>query len=81
MSGIDAEFMSRKKFLTLKLDLVEEFEHPAPFPESMFSKLHQGSSNQQPYVILGQKGTGKCNCENKYRPWINNLSFKHFGRG
>ena len=58
LSGIDIEFMSRRKVLTLKLDLLQEFAHPTPFPESMFSKLHRGSSNQQPYVILGQKGTG-----------------------
>ena len=51
--------MSRKKILKHKLDLLQEFAHPTPFPESMFLKLPKGSSNQQPYVILGRKGTGK----------------------
>ena len=58
--AIDASFMSQKKILNFKIDLLEEFADPSPFPENMFLKLARGSTNQQPYVILGTKGTGKC---------------------
>jgi hypothetical protein len=61
--GLQKEYMymSKRKYLRNKMDLLEEFSHPRPFPATMFSnsRLPKGSSNQQPYVILGQKGTGR----------------------
>ena len=51
-------YMSTRKFHSLKMDLVQEYAHPKPFPTDMFLKLPNGSPDQA-YVILGQKGTGK----------------------
>ena len=71
-SSIDASSMSQKKVLNLKLDLLQEFSYPSPFPKNMFLKLAKGSSNQQSYVILGGKGTGKYISYLRYLMNINN---------
>ena len=51
-------YMSTRKFHSLKMDLIKEYQHPKPFPTDMFLSLPNGSPDQA-YVILGQKGTGK----------------------
>ena len=58
-SAIDASFMSQKKVLNMKLDILQEFGYPSPIPKNMFLKLSRGLSNQQSSVILAGKGTGK----------------------
>ena len=49
--------MSRKKALSLKLDIFNDYSHPKPFPKDMYLRLPNGSPNQA-YLILGTKGTG-----------------------
>ena len=49
--------MSRKKALSLKLDIFDDYSHPKPFPKDMYLRLPNGSPNQA-YLILGTKGTG-----------------------
>lgn len=55
--------LSRKTFLSLKMDLFKEYAHPKPFPKDMFLSLSDGSPDQA-YVILAQKGTGNLFIEN-----------------
>ena len=74
-TGIDASFMSQKKVLNLKLDLLQEYAYPSPFPKNMFLKLPRGSVNQQPYVILGTKGTGKYKRYLRYLMNINKAKY------
>ena len=57
-SGLKRTHMSNKEYLALKMDLLNEYAHPAPFPADMFLRLPNGSPDQA-YIILGQIGTGK----------------------
>ena len=50
--------MSKREYLSLKMDLFEDYSYPKPFPTDKFQRLKHESPNQS-YVILGQKGTGK----------------------
>ena len=50
--------MSRRTALRLKMDLLDEYSLPRPFPNDMFLRLPDGSPDQA-YLMLGQKGTGK----------------------
>ena len=52
------EFMSRRRALSLKMDLFNEYSHPRPFPADMFLRLPTGSPSQA-YLMIGQTGTGK----------------------
>ena len=50
--------MSKRRALSLKMDLLNEYAHPTPFPTDMFLRLPNGSPNQA-YIMLAQVGTGK----------------------
>ena len=52
--------MSKKKWLGMKMDLYEDYDHPKPFPADKHLRL----SKKPPtlgYLMLGQKGTGILN--------------------
>ena len=53
--------MSKRKARGMKLDLLDEYAHPKPFPKDMFLRLPNGSPDRldQEYLIMGQKGTGR----------------------
>ena len=57
-SSLRRQKMSRRRSLMLKMDLLNEYSHPKPFPKDIFLRLPSGSPDQS-YVMLGQKGTGK----------------------
>ena len=44
--------------LRLKMDLLDDYSLPRPFPNDMFLRLPNGSPDQS-YLILGQKETGR----------------------
>ena len=50
--------MSRRMALRLKMDLLDDYSLPRPFPNDMFLRLPNGSPDQS-YLILGQKETGR----------------------
>ena len=53
--------MSKRVARGMKLDLLDEYAHPKPFPKDMFLRLPNGSPDRpdQEYLIMGQKGTGR----------------------
>ena len=51
---------SKKKWLGLKMDLYDEYDHPKPFPTDRYLRLPDTQPTQA-YVMLGQKGTGISN--------------------
>ena len=57
-SGLKRANLSKRRALSLKMDLLNEYTHPTPFPTDMFLRLPNGSPNQA-YIMLGQIGTGK----------------------
>ena len=57
-SGLKRKHLSKRKALSYKMDLLNEYAHPTPFPTDMFLSLPNGSPNQA-YIMLGQIGTGK----------------------
>ena len=50
--------MSRKKWLTMKMDLFDEYEPPKPFPSDKHLKISKNPPTLA-YIFLGTKGTGK----------------------
>ena len=57
-SGLKRSNLPQRRALSLKMDLLNEYTHPTPFPTDMFLRLPNGSPNQA-YIMLGQIGTGK----------------------
>ena len=57
-TGLKRKKLSKKRALSLKMDLLNEYTHPTPFPTDMFLRLPNGSPSQA-YIMLGQIGTGK----------------------
>ena len=57
-SGLKRKNLSKRRALSLKMDLLNEYTHPTPFPRDMFLRLPNGSPNQA-YIMLGQVQTGK----------------------
>ena len=49
--------LSKKEYLTNKMDLFEDYQFPKPFPPDMLLKLPRTPNHA--YLILGQQGTGK----------------------
>ena len=49
--------MPKAKYLSLKMDLLEEYQFPQPFPPDMMLKRPRGTDHV--YLMLGQQGTGK----------------------
>ena len=49
--------MPKAQYLSLKLDLLDEYRFPRPMPPDMMLKRPRGSDHA--YLILGQQGTGK----------------------
>ena len=56
--GLKRKKLAKMDALSLKMDLLNEYTHPAPFPTDMFRRLPNGSTSQA-YIMLGQIGTGK----------------------
>ena len=60
--------MSKRMARGMKLDLLDDYEHPKQFPRDMFLRLPNGSPYRpdQEYLIMGQKGTGEVQCIHTY---------------
>ena len=50
--------VSEQTAIAFKLDILNDYTYPTPFPKDMFLRLPNVSPNYS-YVILGQIGTGK----------------------
>ena len=76
--------MSKRMARGMKLDLLDDYEHPKQFPRDMFLRLPNGSPYRpdQEYLIMGQKGTGEVHCIHTYflrsQPYIRYLYVRIF---
>ena len=57
-AGLKKKYLSKRKSLSYKMDIFDDYTFPQPFPTDKFLRLPNGSPDQA-YLMLGTKTTGK----------------------
>ena len=57
-SGLKKKYLSKRRSLIYKMDIVEDYTFSQPFPADKFLRLPNGSPDQA-YLMLGTKSTGE----------------------
>ena len=66
--GLKRKKLSKMNALSLKMDLLNDYTRPTPFPTDMFLRLPNRSTSQA-YIMLGQIGTGKTRIHSSFDIW------------